>query len=287
MSYYFTPKTSFNLAYGKHFQTPAYIEFTSNPANKALQSKYTEQYVVGLEHYLREDTRITLEAYHKTYHAVPIYRSITTADPYDSYYGQLVNQGKGYSRGIELFIQKKLTSGFSGMVSYSHSLARASDPRYGTEYPWDFDFQNIATVIGGYKYPFSRKEWYRNIRRKFWFALLSIFPLFPSDEYELSLKFNYMGGRPYTRRVYYPQHRSWIIEPEQAFNTERYPSYQRLDLRVDRRFIFNNWNLVLFLDFVNLLGRDNIWGYSYKGDGSYESILQFQTLPILGFTLEF
>jgi hypothetical protein len=287
MSYYFTPKTILNFAYGKHFQTPAYIEFTSNPINKSLQSKYTEQYVVGIEHHLRDDTRITVEAYHKTYHAVPIYRSLTTADPYDSYYGQLVNQGKGFSRGIELFIQKKLTSGFSGMVSYTHSLARAKDPRYGTEYPWDFDFQNIATVIGGYKYPFFKQSWYKNIRRKTWFAVLSILPLFPSDEYELSMKFNYMGGRPHTRKVYYPQHRIWIVEPDQAFNTERYPFYQRLDLRIDRRLIFNNWNLVFFLDCINLLGRDNIWGYSYKGDGTYESILQFQTLPILGVTFEF
>jgi outer membrane receptor protein involved in Fe transport len=287
LSYYLTTKTLVNLAYGKHFQTPAYIEFTGNPLNKELHNKYTEHYVIGLEHLLREDTRITLEAYHKSYYAIPISRSVTTADPYDSYAGQLVNRGKGFSCGIELYIQKKLTKGFSGMISYTHSLARAKDPRFGMEYSWDFDFRNVVTLIGGYKYPFYKQSWYRNIRRKFWFALLSLFPLFPSDEYELSMKFNYIGGRPYTQRVYYPEHRIWIVAPDQEFNTQRYPYYQRLDLRIDRRFIFNNWNLVFFLDFINLLGKDNVWGYSYKDDGTYESVLQFQTLPILGITLEF
>ena len=287
LSYYLSQSTSLNLAYGKHFQTPAYIEFTRNPVNRYLTNKYTEQFVVGIEHLLREDTRITVEAYQKTYRDVPIFRSITTPDPYDSFEGELVNQGTGYSRGIELFLQKKLTGGFSGMVSYSHSLARAKDPRYGTEYPWDFDFGNILTVIGGYKHAFYKQVWYKNIKRKFWFALMSVLPLFPSDEYEVSVKFSYIGGRPYTKKTYYTQHRLWITKANQAFNTERYPDYHRLDLRIDRRFIFNNWNLVLFLDCVNILGRENIWGYSYNSDGTYDRILQFETLPILGFTLEF
>jgi hypothetical protein len=51
--------------------------------------------------------------------------------------------------------------------------------------------------------------------------------------------------------------------------------------------MFDGWNLVTYFDVMNLLGRENIWDYSYSDDGTRERILQYQTFPVGGVTVEF
>ncbi|HEX9970787.1 MAG TPA: TonB-dependent receptor [bacterium] len=111
-SYFINPKMTFNLAYGKHYQSPAYIELAANPLNDDLKSKFTEQYVTGLDYLFRDDIKLVLEAYYKTYDDVPINKTLTTVDPYDFNDQRYVNAGTGESKGFELFFQKKITAGF-------------------------------------------------------------------------------------------------------------------------------------------------------------------------------
>jgi hypothetical protein len=281
------PKLNLNFAYGKHHQTPSYIEVSAHPLNRNLKDKYTQQYVVGIDYLIREDINLVMEAYSKTYHNVPVERNLTTADPFDDFQGEMLNVGKGRAKGIELFLQKKLTRSFSTIISYAHSISEARDPRYGTYYNWDYDYRNVFTLIAGYKFSWSDDPWYQKLRSRWWFNMISWIPLSPSDEFELSLKFRYLGGRPYTPPQYYPQLREWVVEETQELNPLRYPDYHRFDIRIDRRFIFNNWNLVVFFDIMNIYNRDNIWDYQYNDDGSREDILQFQTFPVGGVSLEF
>ena len=86
---------------------------------------------------------------------------------------------------------------------------------------------------------------------------------------------------------YISQLHYWIINENSPRNTQRLPSYQRVDLRLDRRFMFNNWNIVTYFDIMNVFGRDNLWGYSYNSDGTIEEILQWKVFPVGGFTVEF
>jgi hypothetical protein len=120
-----------------------------------------------------------------------------------------------------------------------------------------------------------------------WFKIFAWLPFLPADEMEISLKFRYMGGRPYTPPVYRPELKEWIVGEQQQLNTLRYPVYHRLDVRVDRRFIFDRWNMVLFFDLVNIYNRDNIWSYQYNDDGTIDEVLHYNTLPVGGISLEF
>ncbi len=72
-----------------------------------------------------------------------------------------------------------------------------------------------------------------------------------------------------------------------TINSRRYKPYHRLDLRLDRRFMFKGWNMVVFFDIMNVYGRDNIWQYFYNDDGSTEEVLQFQVMPVGGIVVEF
>lgn len=286
-SYFVNPKLTLNLAYGKHFQSPAYIELAANPLNKDLNNKFTDQYIAGLEYLFRDDIKLVVEAYYKKYSDVPVNKTLTTIDPFDYNDQRYLNAGTGESKGFELFFQKKITKGFSSIVSYSHSVSQATDPRFDTQYNWDYDYRNVLTLITGYKMDFRNKLWFVNMKHKAWFKALSWLPFFPADEVELSGKFRYLGGRPFTAPVYYPQLRKWVVQEQQQLNTERFPAYHRLDFRIDRRFIFDTWNLVVFFDLVNIYNRDNVWDYNYNDDGTRKRVLQYQTLPVGGVSVEF
>ena len=71
------------------------------------------------------------------------------------------------------------------------------------------------------------------------------------------------------------------------YNTKRYPVYHRLDFHLDKRYMMSGWNIVFYLDIINIYGRDNIWMYSYQEDGTKKDILQFQVFPVGGITIEF
>lgn len=286
LSYFLNHKTTLNLAYGIHYQSPAYVELTSNPKNRNLRSKYTRQYVIGLERLFREDIKLTLEAYYKSYHDVPVSRSLTTADPFDNYQGEYLNAGTGDAKGIELFLQKKLTQNFSTIISYSHSISQAKDPRFGTYYDWDYDYRDVFTFISGYKSKLNQKDWYRNLKKKLWYKITAwLLPL--ADEVEFSVRFRYLGGRPYTPPVYHPEFQRWLVEEQQQLNPVRFPEYHRLDFRLDRRFFFGSWNMVIYFDMMNVYNRPNIWEYQYNDDGTKEEVLQFEVFPVGGVVIEF
>jgi len=286
LSYALTPATTLNMAYGDHYQSPAYIELTSNPRNKTLDYKHTRQYVLGLEHLFREDTKGTLEVYHKEYSHVPIPKSWTTPDPFDSFEGELLTQGEGDARGIEFFLQRKMSGNFQGTLSYSYSRSRAVDPRVGEYYDWDYDYRNVFTAIASYRWKLMHRRWYQRLQDKLWYKVFAwLIPL--ADETVVSFRWRYLGGRPYTQRTYHREWHTWVTEADQRLNTLRYPVYHRLDLRLDRRFMFGSWNMVTYFDLQNVYNRDNIWGYSYEEDGDVEDILQFKVFPIGGLVVEF
>jgi len=287
LSWYFGPKTTLSVAYGKHFQSPDVINFAWNEKNKNLKSYSTEQVVVGFEKIFRDDIKFTAEAYHKTYEKVPVFKRYTTSDPFDYFDNRMINSGKGEAYGIELFLQKKLTRNFSTIVSYSYSKSQAEDLRDGSWYDWDFDYRNVFTLIGGYKIRYYEKDWFQNMKKTWWYKTFAF--LIPvNDEIEWSIKYRYLGGRPYTPKVYHPEYKMWIVEENAPFNPVRLPQYSRLDLRLDRRYFFDSWNLVSYFDISNILNHKNIWEYQYNHEeGTKEEVLQFEPFFVGGVIIEF
>ena len=286
LSFILSDKASLNFGYGYHTQSPSFIELTANPKNKSLKGKITEQFIVGLEYLLAEDTKCTVELYNKYYKNVIVPYEWTTPDPYDSYSGWMVNSGKGHARGIEFFLQKKLSRNLQYIISYAHSIAKGYDLRHNKYYNWDYDYRNIFTFIGGYKVKFMQKEWYKNLKNKLFYKIFSFIIPF-GDETIISLRWRYLGGRPYTMPVYHKNLHTWVTEDYLALNSNRFPEYHKFDLRIDRRYYFNKWNMVTYFDIMNVYNRDNIWDYSYKENGTIEKILQFKTLPVGGIAIEF
>lgn len=279
-------KTTLNLAFGQHSQSPAYIQITAHPENDDLDYKKTRQVVFGIEHLFKDDMRGTVELFYKDYDHVPISESQLSPNPFDAAYGRLVNEGEGFAKGVEFFLQKKMTGNYHFTFSYAYSVSKGRDPRYGTTFNWDFDYRHIFTFLGGWHWDLRNRNWYKKMKDNFFYKLFAWFLPF-GDQVEVGLRWRYLGGRPFTQRTYYPFLRTWAVEEDTPLNAERYPAYHRLDIRLDRRFMFRKWNIVTFLDVFNIYQRDNIWGYTYNDDGTIDKILQFQVFPVGGLTIEF
>jgi hypothetical protein len=125
--------------------------------------------------------KLSAEAYRKNYreYAVSLeYPTVSLANFGDRFdiYGILfpmTGAGKGRTQGFELFLQKRLTGALYGQISYTYSQAKhaALD---GVMRPGAFDSPHIFSVIGGYRL---------------------------GPRWQLSTRFTYASGRPYTPPV--------------------------------------------------------------------------------------
>jgi outer membrane receptor protein involved in Fe transport len=287
LAYNFNEQTSLSSGYGRHYQSPEWFMLVQNGVDTKLKSKYTDQYILGLSHLFAPDLKGTIETYYKPYSDVPVTRDMTTDDPldYDPYF---VNSGKGDAKGIEFFLQKKVKKNFWGTLSYSYSESKAKDPRNeNEEFSWDFDYRNVGTLILGYRQEYMKKSWYEKLSKKPLYKAVGWLPGMPSDESEYTLKFRYLGGRPYTKPVYHPELRMWLTDPETKINSSREDPYTRLDLFLKSRWYFGKWSLFTFFEVDNVLDKENLWGIIYNKDGTQTKVNQLRRMIIGGFIVEF
>lgn len=279
--------TDLNLAYGRHYQAPEWYQLTYDTANHYLHHKYTDQIVVGLDHLFAEDMKGTVEGYYKRYQDVPTQRAYTTPDPndWDNVY---LNEGEGYARGLEFFLQKKVKQNLWGTLSYSYSIARAKDLRYpDREYSWDFDYSHVLTSILGYRKEYKGLDWYEKMKKKWWYHLIALIPVAPSDESEYSVRWRYLGGRPYTPMTWHPEWKEWTLDELQLINSERMSPYKRFDIHVQQRWFLGKLSLLTYLNIENLFNAPNIWDYQYTDDGEKHTIYQYGRMVVGGLVLEF
>ncbi len=254
-SYHLTEKTAFNMGYGKFYQTPASYQIALDPFNQQLRSSYATHYIFGVEQLLRDDIRATVEVYHKDLSNVIVENDTTDI---------LYNTGSGYARGIEFSLQKKFTDGFVGTASYSYSESKRRDANGLAEYYFEFDRPHILNLIAGIEL---------------------------GEGWQLGAKFQYSSGNPYTPVVGIAEKNGTFYVVDGAYNSARLPAYHKLDVRLDKKFVFNAWTLTAYLDLWNVYNRENILDYSYKvGSNGFITEtprLDFGILPIIGLTAQF
>ncbi len=268
-SFYVTNSTIVNAAYGIFHQTPLNIWLASDPRNTELNSMRSDHYIAGIEQIISHDIKIVAEVYEKIYsdYAVsvndPNYILIDGGVNFGpNIVGYASSSGHGYIRGIDLSIQKKLSgNGIYGSVNYSYTKSGFT-ALTGGEKQAAFDPTHQFTVIVGYQV---------------------------ADDWLIGLKFKYAGGRPYT--PFDPVLSTQLgrgVWDMSKFNDERYPSYSRLDVRVDKKFYIKNVCLTTYFELQNAYNRENVYGYFWnKAKNEQGTIYQWGFFPVGGFNLEF
>ncbi len=271
------------------FQDPEFTDLLAAPSNKNLEPVRATSGIAGVEYTLKSlGAKFSLEGYYKKYDDLPVNAALLTDDKYDLS-NDVVSCGDGYSYGLELFVQKKLLNHFSGSLAYSWSRSFNEDPRPGHQGEWyrsDYDFRNAFTITAGYKTEFLERPWYKNNHNKWWMIALS--PIFPlADRVEISTKWRYLGGRPYTEPEWDNLQQRFVYTQD-ALNNKQYDDYHKLDLRIERRYGFGLFQVIYYFDLQNIYNRDNVWMYLYSNTHkSKTAIYQFSFFPAGGVILGF
>ncbi|MDP8205715.1 MAG: TonB-dependent receptor [Candidatus Electryonea clarkiae] len=268
-SYPITSRTTINASAGRYYQAPSYVWLVANQQNRKLDYLGADQVVLGVEEFIRSDVRVQIEGYYKKYFNYPASLSrpylvmVNTGAGFGgkqegfASYGldPLLSAGDGWSRGIELFVQKKMSEHRhygTGSLSYSQTMFTGIDgvERFGS---WD-------------------QRWIFNLG---WGWMLK-------QSWEISAKFRLATGRPFT-----PYNPDGTLNSN-LYNSRRIETNHSLDLRVDKFFPFDHSNLIVYIDVQNVYNNKNndIPNWDAREGRSIEQE-DIGLLPSIGISYEF
>ena len=171
------------------------------------------------------------------------------------------SDGTGRVRGVEFFVQQKLTDSLYGQLSYAFSETRhrALD---GVPRSASFDLPHVFGLVAGYRL---------------------------DTRYEFSTRYTYTSGRPQTpliEEASQEQNRT-IFDATRLFEV-RGPYYSRLDLRADRRFHRRWGSITTYVEVENVFDRKNammdLWNPKTQ---KLDTLPQLRLLAIGGVTVRF
>lgn len=216
-------KSQIAFAYGKFFQNPE-SEFLLE--NRRLDFESSTHYILNYQ-WLTDDYTFRIEAYQKNYDQL-----IKEDD-----FGNLNNQGDGFSRGIDIFWRdKKLIKGLDYWITYTFIDAERDYRNFPMAATPTFITDHTLNIIGRYS--------------------LSSIPL------RFGIGYTFASGRPYD-------------DPnDEAFLDKRTKAYHNLNLNASYlTSIFGNFT-VIYLSLKNPIGFDQVFGYRYSTDGTISSPVQ-------------
>ena len=264
-----TDAWSWNASAGSYYQQPSFLFVSAFPQNASLRPWRADHVVTGLTWSPGASLRMTVEAYRKTYTAYPVASGLPTvslANIGDTFNVReilfpLTSAGEGYAEGVELFVEKRLTSRLYGQSNLSFSRTRHAGLDTVLR-PGSFDYPFVFNLLGGYR-------------------------LAPAWEFAARLSF--LSGRPFTPydQAASTSQRRGVYDLRRV-NAERAPDYGRLDIRVDRTFRVGGQPLNLFLGVQNVTNRRNFASYNWNRRTNTGQFGEQQGLfPTAGFAWRF
>jgi TonB family protein len=171
---------------------------------------------------------------------------------------RFASTGYGRAYGAELLLRHKLTKNFFGWIAYS--LSRFERDGYGGQ-EWSLgplDQPHNLIVVASYKLPFDI-----TVGGRFRYASGPLVTPVVASLYDVDGNYYYpLPGRPWSVRL---------------------PDFLQLDLRVDKRFVFDRWVLALYLDVQNVTNAQNPEGLFYSFNYTQKAyVYGIPILPSLG-----
>jgi hypothetical protein len=160
----------------------------------------------------------------------------------------LLEPREGASYGLEVMIRRPMKHKLYGWLAYT--LSRSLRVVNGIIVPSDWDQRHILNLVVGYRWPHN---------------------------YSTSARFHYNSGRPY------PLYSQRTSEVEDYIHL---PSFPQLDLRVDKRFVFDNFVMDAYLELVNSTLSREVYDVKRDTSGAYAENYYQLVLPSAGIHIE-
>ncbi|MBK9036018.1 MAG: TonB-dependent receptor [Myxococcales bacterium] len=167
-----------------------------------------------------------------------------------------VNTGTGRSYGIEYLLKAQMKK-FFGWIAYTYSRSDRVDMAGADRRLFDFDQTHNLIAVGSWKL----------------------------GKWEIGARWQYATGQPETPvigSVYLADANAYIARYGPV-NSARIEDYHAADVRIDRKWKWDSFELSAYLDVTNVYAHARVLGYSYNFDFSKrEPITELPFLPALG-----
>ena len=294
LSYNLNENWTLDGNYGRYFQLPPYTALGylgTDGDNSDLTFIQAEHFVAGTTQYWPWNAKTSVEGFYKRYSNYPfLLRDSISLATVGGDFGVIGNQlatasSDGRAYGLELTYQQKLYKGLFGIAAITLVRSEFQDIQ-GDYVPSSWDNGLIATFTFGKRF---------------------------GKNYEIGVQYQHLGGAHYTpfdlektATIYNWDVLGRGIPNYSLLNTERLGEFDRLNIRIDKKWFLKKVNIDLYFDLQNALaykvaGPDFI-DVVRDGDGNPvinpDKPWQYQTttlpnvnggtvLPSVGFIFEF
>jgi outer membrane receptor for ferrienterochelin and colicin len=243
-SYSLSPKLSLNASVGRYYKLPPYPTLGYKNANGEFINKQNEIKYIGSDHIIggiefspNEKTIFTLEVFNKQYFNYPVSAkdsvSLATKGADFGVVGneEIISTGEGHAYGFELLNRTRIGNKLNMILAYTYVRSEFKD-KNGNYIPTSWDNQHIFTLTSTMNF---------------------------KNNWSAGLKWRYAGGLPYT--PYNLELSSlvsaWDVQGQayldmSRVNSQRLGDFHQLDVRIDKKFFFDKWSLMLYMDIQNL-----------------------------------
>ncbi|MDR9419539.1 carboxypeptidase-like regulatory domain-containing protein [Gracilimonas sp.] len=236
-------KWTANASVGRYFKILPYTTLgfqnnTGNFPNKSSEYIQSDHAVAGLEYLLNDRARISVEGFFKWYQDYPISTadSVSLANKGGGFevFGseRVISRGKGRTYGVELLYQQKYTGKFYGVAAFTLYKSEFTNLFSDGYKPAVWDNGVLISLLGGYKF---------------------------GNNWEVSSRYRFLGKAPYP-----PVDRDRTLEnyPAVFFDYEnlgakKLDPLSQLDIRIDKKFNFQNLSLDVYLEVQNVLAQSS------------------------------
>ncbi len=293
LAYAFSKTSFLRAAWGYYYQSQFINNLDVNHEAETFNSaELAIHYVLGFEHLFPKGISFRIETYYKDLSNIsPNYMNLR--DPWEVFPESRndvvkVNIADARSKGVELFVKYDTGKKISWWLSYA--LAKAEDSIISVE------FDGIFTEQTGYvnRHNNQLHTIYADLNYR------------PNNKWHISVSWQYYIGPSRTTYIYdyqiLPDGEIHFYQKHGLFNGTPYPAYHRMDLRLNRHFIFDNSRLSAFAHVINLYDRKNLKKYDLgveddqgnlmpDGNGGYLNTYDHTSwlglTPVIGVSWEF
>jgi outer membrane receptor protein involved in Fe transport len=254
-----SPRLSIEQAIGRRVTARAAIGDYSRPADGPealavhLQPERATQYVLGGEARLPGGLAGSVSLFYTDLRRL-VTQDFTRGggDPVQAY----ASDGTGRAYGVEALVRLRRDD-FFGWLAYSYARSERTDGPGGTERLFDYDQPHNLIAVGSWRW----RRWRFGGRFQLATGVPStpvIGSIFQSD---LNIYLPVLG----------------------ELNSERLPTSHQLDVRIDRAFAFDAWDLSVYLDVTNVYAHPKVLAYQYSFDFSERGeITELPIVPAIG-----
>lgn len=245
VSYQFKPNLFWTSNAGIYYQRPPYtaLGFRNNEGvlvnqENNIQFIRSSQLITGIEKVIpTKSRRFSMEAFYKHYNNYPssVLNGIALAN-LGADFGVIGNEkvrsdAEGRAYGLEFLAQQRFFNNFYGIGSVTLVRSEFTNPNTEGFVPSAWDNRFIVSLTAGKRFG---KNW------------------------EIGARWRYLGGTPYTPIDIETSSliEVWDLRGQELLdfnqiNALRLRAFHQLDVRIDKRYFFDKWNLNWYFDVQN------------------------------------